>query len=149
MSLSTWIAVSVLMLAMTLFEIYLIYGIIRSLLKKPVNSAPSERKWKCVRAELVSEECVTYTTIRPPETRHKLMYNVRYNYNGCSYTGKINGYTLKGKKAVIYCRIKNPTVIKEYVPIHPWSMTVIMSAGFIITLIIIFKFVMFSQLILH
>lgn len=149
MTLSAWIAVSELILAITWFEIYLIYGIVRSLLKKPINSVPSLKKWECVHAELVSEECVTYTTIRPPETKHKLKYNVRYNYNGCSYTGKIDGYTLKGKKAVIYCRIKNPAVIKEYIPVQPWSRTVIISAGFITTLIIIFKYVMLSQIILH
>lgn len=143
-----YIAVLLLILSVTCFEVYLIHGIVRSILKKPLNYMPSERKWVCIHAKLVSEESISYVNIKPYSKVHKIKYTVQYEYNGCFYTGKIDGRTLKGRKAVIYCRKDNPAVIKEYVPQNFWSMEVILSVIFIVGFLFVCEAVVFTQLII-
>ncbi len=139
-----------------------LWRVVRSLMKKPLNFAPSERKWARVFAEVIDEEYNEevfepepeafqdvknrkYGKIRNTTPTVKMLryYRVRYTYESCCYEAKIVGYTVKRKGAVIYCRKDNPEIAKEFIPVPPWTVETSLSALFVIAMAILFEIVAF------
>lgn len=142
--------------------LYGLWCVVRSLMKKPLNFAPSERKWARVFAEVIKEE-YTEEVIEPepeafqdvknrksgksrnttPIVQNLRYYRVRYTYESCCYEAKIVGYTVKRKGAVIYCRKDNPEIAKEFIPVPPWTVETSIAALFVIALTIFFEIMVF------
>ena len=107
-----------------IFLAVLIWCGVRSIIGKTLNLPPSRRKWARTRADV----------IRDDETDD---INVRYFYEYQEFTAKIGGFTVYGDKAVIYVNRKNPTVVKEFIPVPPMSAPVYVSCFFMAGIILL------------
>lgn len=156
------IFLAVIAIAVNGIIVYGLWNAVRSLMKKPLNFAPSRRKWSRVYAEVIDEEYNKVVTEPEPvcfqdvknrrygRTRNTTptvqtlrYYRVRYTYEGCSYEAKITGYTLKRKGAASYCRKDTPEIAKEFIPVPPWTVETSISILFIIAMAIFFEIMVF------
>lgn len=142
--------------------LYGLWAVVRSLMKKSLNFAPSKRKWARVYAEVIDEEYNEVVTEPEPECFQNVSchitgksrnssarvdilkyYRVRYTYENCCYEAKITGYTVKRNGAVIYCRKDNPKIAKEFIPVTSWTVETSIAILFIIAMTIFFEIVIF------
>lgn len=118
------ILILVLIAMLLVFVAVLIWCGVRSIIGKTLNLSPSRRKWARTRADVIRDE----------ETDD---INVRYFYEYQEFTAKIGGFTVYGDKAVIYVNRKNPTVVKEFIPVPPMSAPVYVSCFFMAGIILL------------
>lgn len=162
MELDFIIVMGIIAVVYNFFLIRLLWNGIRSIMKKPINFPPSERKWARVYADVVDEEMTERvidpepysfqdvsnrrsgrTRITTPRVEAVKSYKVRYVYEGSSYETEIAGYSVRRKGAVIYCRRDNPEIAKEFIPNPGWTTEAALSALFVAGLMILFEIVIF------
>lgn len=152
------IVIAVIIYNICLFQ--LLWRGIRSLMKKTLNLPPSGIRWEKVYADVIREDI--REDIIPPEPecfqdahtmstgkssgnvsliRISQSYKVRYEYDGQFYETEIKGNSVKGDKAVIYCRRKKPAISKEFIPEHPMPTEAAISMLFIAAFMIFFELV--------
>ncbi len=142
--------------------IYVLWHVVRSLMKKPLNLPPSKWKWARVHAEVIDESYDEVVTDPDPvcfqdvanrktgKSRNTTarvdvlkFYRVRYTYENCRYEAKITGYTVKRNGAEIYCRKDNPKIAKEFIPVPPWTVETSIAALFVVAMSIFFEIMAF------
>lgn len=142
--------IMIIILMLTAWEFSFLWCCIRSIMKKTLNRPPSKRKWARLYADVMTSEYEgSDSDIEAGMiSRCRLKYTVRYYYDGQSYTGKIDGFTVKRGRAVIYCKKKAPEVIKEFIPVPPLKASAIISVIFIVSFMVVCEILLFSHALL-
>lgn len=100
--------------------IYIFRNCTLSLLGKPLNRPPSQRKWLRAEAEVIfeSEKTITLNEAVSIDARE---VRLKYTIDGNTCYSDVCGFNQYSKYVVIYVNRKNPQIVKEYIANKPWS----------------------------
>ncbi|MBE6865203.1 MAG: hypothetical protein E7495_11725 [Ruminococcus flavefaciens] len=115
-------------IAVHIFLILMLWRGIRSFMGKTLNLPPSRRRWLRTRADVIQDE-------------ERDSYQARYYVESVGYTADIEGFTVYGDKAIIYVNRKQPTVVKEFVPVPALGFGAALSSFFVAAVILFFDFI--------